>query len=67
MVGVMQILAIVAAIEAIPKHDPERNKLEYVEMKVGQGALVVVLDIDVTHSFMREEVARIFGLKFIQT
>jgi len=43
----------------------ERNKLEYVEMKVGCDAVLTMVDSGATHNFMSEDTARRIGLKFV--
>ena len=64
-IGVMQILGAAVATEAVSKRDPERNKLEYVEMKVGSGVVLTMVDSGATHKFMSEDSARRIGLKFV--
>ena len=56
-VGVMQILGAAVAMEAVSRRDPERNKLEYVEMKVGSGVVLTMVDSGETHNFMGEDTA----------
>ena len=56
-----------ATIEVVARHDHERNKLEYVDMKVGKGTLLTMVDSGVTHNFIKEEAARKVGLKFSPT
>lgn len=36
-------------------------------MKIGQGALLTMVDSDVTHNFIREEATRKVGLKYVPT
>lgn len=33
--GMMEILGVTTAMKGILKHNPKRNKLEYVEMSIG--------------------------------
>ena len=43
-VGMMQILRASANTEVASKRDPERNKLEYVRMKVGGVDVLTMVD-----------------------
>lgn len=65
-VGVMHILGVVVAMEAVSRRDPKRNKLEYVEMKVGSGDVLTMVDSRETHNFMSKDTARSIGMKFVQ-
>lgn len=64
-VGMMQILSASATTEAVSKRDPERNKLEYVRMKVGGTNVLTMVDSGASHNFMSEDTARRIGLKFV--
>lgn len=66
-VGMMHILGVAATMKAFPLRDPYRNKLEYVDMKVGHITFLTMVDSGATHNFIREEVVRKIGLKFIPT
>ena len=61
----MQILGASAATEVISRRDPERNRLEYVQMKVGGADVLTMADSGVSHNFMSEDTARRIGLKFV--
>ena len=63
-VGTMQVLSAAAACEAIPRRDPERNNLEFVNMKIAKGTLLTMVDCGATHNFIGEDTARKVGLKF---
>ena len=63
----LQILGDETIMKDIQKCDSERNKLEYVEIKVGQGTLLTMMENSATHNFKREEATRKFGLNFIPT
>lgn len=60
----MQILVAVVPGEVVPRWDPEREKMEYVTMKVGQGTLYNMVENNVAHKFIREEVETKVGLMF---
>jgi len=62
--GSMQVLSAAAAYEAIPRRDPERNNLEFVNMKIAKGTLMTMVDCGATHNFIGEDTARRVGLKF---
>lgn len=47
----MQILGVAVAVEAVSRRDPERNELEYVEMKVGSVDVLTMVDIGATHNY----------------
>lgn len=64
-VGMMQILGVVASTEVISRRDLERNKLEYVQMKIGGADILTMVDSGATHIFMGEDTMRIIGLKFV--
>ena len=64
-VGMMQILGAAAATEVISWRDPERNSLEYVQMKVEGADMLTMVDNGATHNFMSEDIARRIGLKFV--
>ena len=49
----------------ISRRDPERNKLEYVRMKIGGVDILTMVDSGATHNFMGEDTARRIGLKFV--
>eukprot|EP00253_Pinus_taeda_P030089 PITA_30089 len=63
--GMMQILGGAAATEVISRRDLERNKLEYVRMKVGDVDILTMVDSGASHNFMGEYIARRIGLKFV--
>ena len=63
--GMMQILGASATTEVVSKRDPERNKLEYVRMKVGGTSVLTMVDSGASHNFMSEDTARRIGLKFV--
>ena len=63
--GMMQILGAAAATEVISQREPERNKLEYVRMKVGDADVLTMVDSGATHKFMSEDNVRRIGLKFV--
>ena len=63
-VGMMQILGDATAIEVISHRDPERNRLEYVQMKVGGANILTMVDSGASHNFMSEDTVRRIGLKF---
>lgn len=67
VVGMMQILGVVTTMEVVPKRDPQRNKLEYVDMKIRQGTFLTKVDSGATHNFVREEATTKVGLKFAPT
>eukprot|EP00253_Pinus_taeda_P026166 PITA_26166 len=64
-VGMMQILGVAAATKVISWRDPERNKLEYVQMKVGDVDILAMVDSGASHNFMGEDTTRRIGLKFV--
>ena len=64
-VGMMQILGASATTEVVSKRDPERNKLEYVRMKVGGTNVLTMVDSGASHNFMGEDTARRIGLRFV--
>jgi len=63
--GMMQILGVAAAREVISRRNPERNKLEYVRMKVGDADIPTMVDSGASHNFMGEDTTRRIGLKFV--
>ena len=63
--GMMQILGVAAAREVISRRNPERNKLEYVRMKVGDAYILTMVDSGASHNFMGEDTLRRIGLKFV--
>eukprot|EP00253_Pinus_taeda_P010563 PITA_10563 len=64
-VGMMQILGASATTEVTSRRDPERNRLEYVQMKVGEAEVITMVDSRASHNFMSEDTARRLGLKFV--
>lgn len=64
-IGVMQILGAAVAMEVVSRRDPKRNRLEYVEMKVGTVDVLTMVDSGATHNSMSEDIVRRFGLKFV--
>ena len=64
-IGVMQILGALVAMEEVSRRDPERNILEYVEMKVGSVDVLTMVDSGATHNLLSEDIARRIGLKFV--
>eukprot|EP00253_Pinus_taeda_P036149 PITA_36149 len=64
-IGVTQILGAAVAMDALSRRDPERNELEYVEMKVGSVDVLTMVDSGAIHNFMSEDTARRIGLKFV--
>lgn len=64
-VGMMHILSAFATTEAVSMRDLERNKLEYVRMKVGGTNVLTMADSGASHNFMSEDTARRIGLKFV--
>ena len=64
-VGMMQILGASTTTEEVSKRDPEKNKLEYVRMKVGGTDVLTMVDSGASHNFMGEDTARRIGLRFV--
>ena len=64
-VGMMQILGSSATTEVVSRRDPERNRLEYVRMKVGGADVLTMVDSGASHNFMGEDTVRRIGLKFV--
>jgi len=64
-VGMMQILGASATTEEVSRRDPERNRLEYVRMKVGGADILTMVDSGASHNFMGEDTVRRIGLKFV--
>ena len=60
----MQILGTTTVAEVVPRHNCERNKLEYVNMKIGQGTLLTMLDRYAIHNIIGEVTVRKVGLNF---
>eukprot|EP00253_Pinus_taeda_P022531 PITA_22531 len=63
--GMMQILGASATTEVTTRRDPERNRLEYVRMKVGGTEVLTMVDSGASHNFMSEDTVRRLGLKFV--
>eukprot|EP00253_Pinus_taeda_P035778 PITA_35778 len=63
--GPHTILGAAATTEVISGKDPERNKLEYVRMKVGDADILTMVDSGASHNFMGEDTARRIGLKYV--
>ena len=61
----MQILGASTTIEVVSKGDPERNKLEYVRMNVGDTNVITMVDSGASHNFMSKDTTRRIGLKFV--
>ena len=49
----------------VSRRDPERNRLNYVRMKVGGADILTMVDNGASHNFMGEDTARRIGLKFV--
>eukprot|EP00253_Pinus_taeda_P030661 PITA_30661 len=64
-VGMMQILGASATTEVTSRRDPERNRLEYVQMKIGDVDVLTMVDSGASHNFMSEDTTRRLGLKFV--
>jgi len=64
-VGMMQILGASPPTKEVSRRDPERNRLEYVRMKVGGADILTMVDSGASHNFMGEDTARRIGLKFV--
>eukprot|EP00253_Pinus_taeda_P033550 PITA_33550 len=63
--GPHTILGAATATKVISRKDPERNKLEYVRMKVGGVDILTMVDSGASHNFMVEDTARRIGLKYV--
>eukprot|EP00253_Pinus_taeda_P007240 PITA_07240 len=59
------ILGAATATEVISRRDPERNKLEYVRIKIGDAYILTMVDSGASHNFMGEDTARRIRLKFV--
>ena len=64
LVGTMQVLSVATAYEVIPRRDPERNNLEFVNMNIAKGTLCTMVENGATHNFIREDIARKVGVRF---
>eukprot|EP00253_Pinus_taeda_P030757 PITA_30757 len=64
-VGMMQILGASATTEVTSSRNPERNKLEYVRMKIGGTEVLTMIDSGASHNFMSEDTVRRLELKFV--
>eukprot|EP00253_Pinus_taeda_P015291 PITA_15291 len=64
-IGMMQILGASATTEVTSGRDQERNRLEYVQMKLGEAEVITMVDSGASHNFMSEDTARRLGLKFV--
>jgi len=64
-VGMMQILGASATTETTSRRNPERNRLEYVRMKIGGTEVLTMVDSGASHNFMSEDTVRRLGLKFV--
>jgi len=64
-IGMMQILGASAAAEVTSRRNPERNRLEYVNMEIGGVKVLTMVDSGASHNFMSEDVVRKLGLKFV--
>eukprot|EP00253_Pinus_taeda_P019796 PITA_19796 len=64
-VGMMQILCASATMEVTSRRDQERNRLEYVQIEVGEAEVITMVDSGASHNFMTEDTARRLGLKFV--
>jgi len=63
-VGMIQILSAFATTEEVSRRDPERNRLEYVRIKVGGSDILTMVDSGASHNFMGKDTARRIGMKF---
>ena len=61
----VKILGASATTKEVSKKDLERNKLEYVRMKVGGADVFTMVDSGASHNFMGEDTARRIGLRFV--
>ena len=52
------------ATKVISRRDPERNQMEYVEINIGKGPILTMVDSCATHSFMSQGTTKKIGLKF---
>jgi len=50
---------------ATSKYDLKRRKLNFVKMDVVWSPLIAMLDSRVSHNFMKEDLARRLGLRFV--
>lgn len=66
-VGMMQVLGAAATTEVVSRRDPERNRLEYVQMQIGGADILTMVDSGASHNFMSEDTTRRLGLKFVPT
>eukprot|EP00253_Pinus_taeda_P009117 PITA_09117 len=64
-VGMMQILGASATTEITSRRNPERNRLEYVRMKIGGTEVLTMVDSGASHNFMSEDTVRRLGVKFV--
>eukprot|EP00253_Pinus_taeda_P007920 PITA_07920 len=64
-VGMMQILGASTTTEVTSRRDPERNRLEYVHVKIGEAEVLTMVDSGASHNFMSEDTVRRLGLKFV--
>lgn len=64
-VGMMQILGASAAAKVTSRRNPERNRLEYVNMEIGGVKVLTMVDSGASHNFMSEDIARKLSLKFV--
>eukprot|EP00253_Pinus_taeda_P027727 PITA_27727 len=64
-VGMMQILRASATTEITSRRNPERNRLEYVRMKIGGTEVLTMVDSGASLNLMSEDTIRRLGLKFL--
>eukprot|EP00253_Pinus_taeda_P018057 PITA_18057 len=64
-VGMIQILGAFATTGITSMRNPERNRLEYVRMKIGGAEVLTMVDSWASHNFMSEDTVRRLGLKFV--